>query len=55
LRGMGERAKLVGGRLDVLSEPDSGTEIQLTIPAAIAYEKRRDGRRFWLFPGAGSN
>jgi signal transduction histidine kinase/ligand-binding sensor domain-containing protein len=55
LRGMGERAKLVGGRLDVLSEPDSGTEIQLTIPAAIAYEKRRDGRRFWLFPRAGSN
>jgi signal transduction histidine kinase len=37
LRGMRERAKLVGGRLDVWSELNSGTEVELNIPAAIAY------------------
>jgi signal transduction histidine kinase/ligand-binding sensor domain-containing protein len=39
LAGMHERAKLVGGKLDVWSEFDSGTEIELTIPASIAYAK----------------
>ena len=37
LGGMQERTKLVGGKLAVLSRPDSGTEIELTIPASIAY------------------
>ena len=37
LPGMRERAELVGGRLDVWSEVDAGTEIDLTIPAAKAY------------------
>ena len=37
LHGMRERAKLIGGRLDVWSKLDSGTEIELHIPAAIAY------------------
>ena len=37
--GMHERAELVGGKLAVWSEPDSGTEIELTISAAIAYAK----------------
>jgi signal transduction histidine kinase len=39
LPGMQERAELTGGKLAVWSEPDSGTEIELTIPAAIAYPK----------------
>ena len=39
LPGMQERAELTGGKLAVWSEPDSGTEIELTIPAAIAYAK----------------
>jgi len=39
LAGMRERAKLVGGELAVLSRVDSGTEIELTIPAALAYVK----------------
>ena len=34
---MRERAKLVGAKLKVWSELDSGTEIELTLPAAIAY------------------
>jgi signal transduction histidine kinase len=37
LQGMRERAKLVGGRLEIWSELDSGTEIELRIPASIAY------------------
>jgi signal transduction histidine kinase len=37
LPGMRERAKLIGGRLAVWSERGSGTEIELTIPAAAAY------------------
>jgi signal transduction histidine kinase/ligand-binding sensor domain-containing protein len=39
LRGMRERAKLVGGSLEVWSELDSGTEVELSIPAASAYGK----------------
>jgi signal transduction histidine kinase/ligand-binding sensor domain-containing protein len=39
LAGMHERAKLVGGTLSVWSEIDSGTEAELTIPAALAYAK----------------
>ena len=38
LRGMRERAKLMGGKLAVWSELDSGTEIELSIPASRAYE-----------------
>lgn len=39
LAGMQERASLVGGKLAVFSRPDSGTEVELTIPASIAYAK----------------
>jgi signal transduction histidine kinase len=39
LAGMHERAKLVGGTLSVWSERDSGTEVELTIPASVAYAK----------------
>jgi signal transduction histidine kinase/ligand-binding sensor domain-containing protein len=45
LPGMRERARLVGGKLTVWSELDSGTEIELTIPAAVAYAKSGDARR----------
>ena len=34
---MSERAQLAGGNLSVLSRRDAGTEIDLTIPASIAY------------------
>jgi signal transduction histidine kinase len=37
--GMQERATLAGGRLAIWSEVDSGTEIEVTIPASIAYAK----------------
>ena len=38
LHGMRERAKLVGGKLAVRTELNSGTEVELSIPASIAYE-----------------
>ena len=47
LQGMRERAELVGGRLDVWSKTGSGTQIQLTIPAAAAYAESPPQRAFW--------
>ena len=47
LHGMRERAKLVGGKLTIWTELDSGTEIELIIPAAKAYLKPT--RQFWSF------
>jgi signal transduction histidine kinase/ligand-binding sensor domain-containing protein len=38
LPGLQERAKLVNGKLTVRSASGSGTEIELTIPAAVAYD-----------------
>jgi signal transduction histidine kinase len=46
LPGMQERAKLIGGKLDVWSELDSGTEVELTIPASLAYAESAAMRRF---------
>ena len=48
LRGMHERSKGIGGQLDVWSERGAGTEVELTIPASVAYG-RHPGRRFRLF------
>jgi ligand-binding sensor domain-containing protein/signal transduction histidine kinase len=47
LHGMRERAKLVGGKLAIWSEVNSGTEIELIIPASRAYGKST--RSFWYF------
>ena len=47
LPGIRERAKLVGGKLEVGSELNEGTGIQLTIPAANAYAKLMH-RAVWL-------
>jgi hypothetical protein len=52
---MRERAQRIGARLDFWSEIGAGTEVQLTVPAAMAYEKRRHHRRFRLFHRAGSD
>jgi hypothetical protein len=43
LHGMRERAKLAGGELAIWSEVDSGTEIELTIPASRAYTRPARG------------
>ena len=46
LRGMPERAALIGGKLAVWSEVGAGTEVELGLPARIAYATSR--RRSWL-------
>jgi signal transduction histidine kinase len=48
LRGMRERAKLLGGKLTVWSEVETGTEVELSIPAANAYATADGRRRSWL-------
>ena len=53
LNGMRERAKLVEGQLEVWTELDSGTEIELSIPASIAYAASPGLRRSW-FSGKGT-
>jgi signal transduction histidine kinase len=50
LAGMRERAKRIGGHLDIWSQTGAGTQVELNIPGAIAYESAPDGRRrFALF------
>jgi len=54
LPGMRERAEVVGGRLEVWSKVNFGTQIQLSIPAAIAYDgSRRRSRLTQLFSETG--
>jgi signal transduction histidine kinase len=48
LRGMRERAQQIGAQLDFWSEAGAGTEVQLTVPTAVAYKSSRDGFRFKL-------
>jgi ligand-binding sensor domain-containing protein/signal transduction histidine kinase len=45
LPGIRERAKRVGARLDFWSEADAGTEVELTVPASLAYAKASNGSR----------
>ena len=47
LHGMRERAQLVGGKLAVWSKLDSGTEVDLSIPASTAYATSYR-RRSWM-------
>ncbi len=46
LPGMSERATEIGGTLTVWSELDSGTEVELTVPAAKAFKE--SGRPLWF-------
>jgi signal transduction histidine kinase len=46
LRGMPERAVLIGGKLAVRSETSVGTEVELRVPAPAIYTTFR--RRSWL-------
>jgi signal transduction histidine kinase/ligand-binding sensor domain-containing protein len=46
LRGMPERAALIGGKLAVWSEVGAGTEVELQLPARIVYPIT--ARRSWL-------
>ena len=48
LHGMWERAKVIGGNLEIWSKVQSGTEIELTIPASTAYVTSTAQRRSWF-------
>lgn len=45
LKGMKERAHALGAQLEIRSRPNAGSEIELTVPASIAYLTRR--RHWW--------
>jgi hypothetical protein len=45
---MRERARLLGGQLTVQSEPESGTAVELNVPATTAYATSPTGLRSWL-------
>jgi len=47
LPGMRERAASFGGRLNVWSERGAGTEVEVSIPARIAYARKRMSQHFW--------
>lgn len=51
LLGMRERAQRLGGQLEVWSKPGAGTEIDLRVPAEVAYRRSQAaarGVRSWL-------
>jgi signal transduction histidine kinase len=49
IQGMCERARQIGAKLDFWSEGGAGTEVQLTLPARLAYEPSRRRSRFTQF------
>jgi hypothetical protein len=49
LPGVRERAQQMGAKVDFWGEAGKGTEVQLTVAAAIAYEKTPDRSGFRLF------
>jgi nitrate/nitrite-specific signal transduction histidine kinase len=54
LHGISERAKLLGANLEIWSQVGSGTEIELVVPASVAYPEQRAWRQL-LFPSIGIN
>lgn len=49
LPGARERAQRIGSQLSFWSQPGAGTEVELTIPATIAYLGTENGHRFKIF------
>ena len=49
LRGMRERSERIGAQLEFWSEAGAGTEVQLAVPADVAYESSRNSFGFKLF------
>jgi signal transduction histidine kinase len=53
LSGMRERARNIGAHLSIWSNPGSGTEIDVTIPAKVAYVRsRKESPWQWIRRGA---
>ena len=49
LPGIRERAKRIGAQLKLWSESGAGTEVELTVPASVAYAAHNGRRRLGLF------
>jgi hypothetical protein len=47
---MSERAKIMGAKLTVWSEVDAGTELELRLPASVAYITGRKSSWWRAFP-----
>jgi signal transduction histidine kinase/ligand-binding sensor domain-containing protein len=47
LQGMRERAQKIGGQLRFWSRPETGTEVELIVPGATAYQSSSQ-KKFWL-------
>ena len=54
LPGMRERARKIGALLELWSRPEAGTQVELKIPGAIAYQSRR-ARGNWFSPRRSSD
>ena len=49
LQGMRERSERIGGQMKIWSRPDAGTEVELTVPGATAYESDSSkSKRSWF-------
>jgi signal transduction histidine kinase/ligand-binding sensor domain-containing protein len=48
LTGMRERAERIGAQLHVWSNPEGGTEIDLSVPGHVAFRDQREGRLNWF-------
>src|SRR5262249_42186042 len=46
MQGMRERAKKIRSHLEIWSRSDQGTEVQLRVPASMAYRGRSNARRW---------
>jgi signal transduction histidine kinase len=55
ITGIRERAQRIGAVLNYWTEVGAGTEVELRIPAAIVYERHRNGPILRLFPKAGGD
>jgi len=56
LQGMRERAQKIGGQLKLWSRPETGTEVELTIPRASAYQRTHDqSKKSRLGPSSGND
>jgi signal transduction histidine kinase len=55
LPGVRERTQRIGSRLEFWTEAGAGTEVELRVPAAVAYEEQWNGTRFRLFRKGGIN
>jgi signal transduction histidine kinase/ligand-binding sensor domain-containing protein len=55
LAGMRERAELIGGQLEIWSQQESGTQVELSIPASLAYGTAPARRFRWFAKKTGTN